>query len=193
MRRLIVIVLLLLSGCIQIGDKPHPQNYYLLHAGLAPVDTETPSPKILAINIEAIDLAPFLDTQNITFRHSDNLINYRQSERWAEPLGSNITRVIRTNLLKIFPNATITTGPWEKRSAGALAIRLSIDDFSSHSASATGMSAVYQIRYRGQSYNQNYQHTINTGTSVPAQVKGLNQILDNFCRVLAEDIMKLPL
>ena len=191
MKKLIILCLLILAGCIQIGDMPQPQNYYLLEAGLASDGEQKTDLKGLNITVESIDLALFLDKPYLVYYNHENQINYQQTERWAEPLDTNINRVIRSNLIRSFTNTTIFIGPWEKQSEESLRIDIAIDDFSSHADNTAKMTVFYQIKFDGKIYNNEYHHSVATGTTVNDQVRGLNKNLDLFCATLVAEISKI--
>ncbi len=186
-----MVILLVLCGCIQLGDKPQPQNYYLLEPGVVVNNPQNNRLSTLNITLKTIELAEFLDKPYLAAHDDKNLISYRQSERWAEPLNSNIGRVIRSNLTRSFGGAPVTLGPWEKSNAEALSIKVVIDDFAINAGNIAVLNAYYRLAWNGQTYFKEYHQELATSINVTDQVKTLNSILDQFCISLANNITRL--
>ncbi len=191
MKYIILLTLLALSSCIQIGDKPQPQNHYLLEPEISANSGLVNTQNEFTINLEPIDLALFLDKPYIAFHDQANHISYQQTERWAEPLASNISRVIRNNLIRSFHGTTVTLGPWEKSQAPLLTVKIVIDDFSSNMDNSVSMTALYHMSWSGKSLNRQYNQLLPAGASTAEQVKALNTNLNQFCSMLADDIRRL--
>ncbi len=127
MRYLIILLLFVCSACIQIGNDPQPQQYYLLESF-----TEIPHMTYnnsLNIDLELIDFPDHLDRLQIVTLNDKNQIDYSDNDRWAEPLQGNITRTIRENISLMLPNADITVGPWESGHSEGTKIKVMINKF----------------------------------------------------------------
>ncbi len=188
MKGLLIFLSLLLAGCIQLGEVPHPQNYYLLEPLTDPVPVLDNPVSELTIDIQDIVFPSFIDKPYIVFHDRDNLVTHQQAERWAEPVGDNLQRVIHANLTRLLNNSMVYMGPWEQRPAAALKIEIRIEDFSGQPGSTANLTAFWRIDGNGTSRQEEFRQRTPIGPQVADLVKGLNKNLDDFSIALARDL-----
>jgi uncharacterized protein len=117
--------LLLLAGCLAVagcdGIIPPPQadptRYYVL-SGQGLPDGSGPSLEANApagktrLGIRNVELAAYLKTPSIIVRNGSNELLIGDFQRWAEPLGDGIARVVRTRLLADRAVASVALQPF---------------------------------------------------------------------------------
>jgi len=106
----LVAVALALAGCF--GTTP-PSRFYLLSA-TPPGPTSVPSPgPEAALGVFPTRVAAFLDRPQIVTFQGDNSVALDEYARWAEPLGSGITRVLSQELATLLPAWRVVPQPWD--------------------------------------------------------------------------------
>jgi uncharacterized lipoprotein YmbA len=77
-----------------------PSRFFLLESSPAPdkpLEVKDVGSQIL-IGLMPIDLADYLDRPQLVSTYSDNRVEYAEYDRWAEPLGYNLSRVLREEI-----------------------------------------------------------------------------------------------
>jgi uncharacterized lipoprotein YmbA len=97
-RHALMIGLVLLSGCAS----PTPDLFTL-----APVPGETRSGGPAVVQLRQIGLAKYLDRPQIVRSTEDHRIMLGNNERWGEPLGAMLSRVLAENLRQRLPGAVV--------------------------------------------------------------------------------------
>ena len=185
MRYLMPVLLLLCAACIQLGGEPQPLHYFLLvkSGDNSPVS----SSKRLTLALEDIELPSYLDRPQIILLHDGNSVEFKDSERWAEPLKENLTRVLRANLLSAYPAADIAIAPWESSASDALRLKLVINKFTGSLEGQTDIELDWSLsRHAEQLERGRFTDRQPVGSSYQALVSALNQGLDRFSQQLAQ-------
>ena len=94
----VLAVLLLLAGCAS----PQPSFYTLA----ATAGTTYPA-TARAVELRRIGLAGYLDRPEIVRGAGDYRVDFHDTERWAEPLGTLIERVFTEDLVRRLPGASV--------------------------------------------------------------------------------------
>ena len=102
MKKIVFIIFLLLTACF-CGYSIHTKFYNLIS-----YKNKVIGNKIISINIEPINIPPYLDRpQIITTGNQPTELNISETNRWAEPLDIAIQRVLIRDLQLSLPNAII--------------------------------------------------------------------------------------
>ena len=101
------------SGCIALSSSPTPR-FYLLQAAdtVHPVDNAGLAAGIV-IGIGPVRVPAYLDRPQIVTRDKALMLKFAQFDRWGEPLGQGVARLIREDLALRLPGAGVTTYPWD--------------------------------------------------------------------------------
>jgi uncharacterized protein len=104
------IFLIGLSACAALSGPNPPVNYYVLNAATAgsPAGVGQPQHGPL-IGVAPVSLPAYLDQPGITTRGAGNEVVRADYDRWAGPLGSEVTRVVGENLALMVPTDRLTT------------------------------------------------------------------------------------
>lgn len=109
----VTITVLLMGGCLNLGEGSKPTRYYLL----TPLEEKTANfPKNsldsdLIIRVGPVKLAKYLDRPQILSHSGDNEIELAEFDRWAEPLRENVARVLAANLTLLIPTEKVILYP----------------------------------------------------------------------------------
>jgi len=113
-------LILVLSGC---GTSPKTSFYHL---------EQTVSPQLtrleggITLGIGPVNIAPYLDRPQIVTRLSQHKLELSEFNRWAEPLKSNISRVIAVELSNLLVSNRVFILPRQNKDI-PLDYRLSIE------------------------------------------------------------------
>jgi uncharacterized lipoprotein YmbA len=100
----------LLSGC---ASSPTPR-FYLLSSlvGASPAMKPSAEERCLSIGIGPISIPYYLDRPQIVTRGATNEFTLAEFDRWGEPVGDNLKRVLAENLSILVCTKTIVFYPW---------------------------------------------------------------------------------
>ena len=111
-------LLLSIAGC---GTTPQ-SSYYLLSSPIS----DLPSGTEPAIGIGPIALPEYLNRNSMVFLRGGNELEIASFERWAEPLGDGVQRVLAMNLASMLDTQNVRAFPWARSRAPEYAVRLRI-------------------------------------------------------------------
>jgi uncharacterized lipoprotein YmbA len=116
--RLALTVLLIqaLAGC---GSTPQ-SRYYVLSAREAGTVTGT-SP---AIGIGPVSVSEYLRRDNLVVNRDGNALQIAPYQRWAEPIGEGIVRVLALNLAGLLDTQDVQTFPWHREQQPDYAVKV---------------------------------------------------------------------
>lgn len=186
MRYFLILLLLLLSSCIQMIGDPEPVNYYLIEGLLEEVNFY--SDKGLMIDIQLINFPTYLDRSQI-ITQKNNTVKFSEHDRWAEPLQGNLEQVLRENLKILLPNAEITVSPWESSTENAIKTKIMVNKFSGKLDDRTDVDIRWTIEMGNGKISEG--HLIDrqpVGDTYQELVAGLNIGINNFSLELAKDL-----
>jgi len=93
-----------------------------------------------------IKLAPYLDRDAIATRVSPTEVTYSATDRWAEPLQANITRVLLQNLFVLLDTDRIAVYPWPGAFTADYQVRISVLRFESDTKGEAHLDAQWEIQ-----------------------------------------------
>ena len=103
----VILLIQLLAGC---ASSPVTQLFLIEPIS---VSERPATDKPLSIGIGPVQLAGHLKRKEILTHHQPYRINTSEYDRWAEPLGENITAVLVENLVQLIPTDNIFAYQWE--------------------------------------------------------------------------------
>ncbi len=101
---LVSVLATLLAGC---GSSP-TANFYTLSAGAAPAP---PTATTYRIAVGPVTVPEVVDRPQIVVRVGANRVTIAELHRWAEPLKSEIPRVIAENLAQLLGTKQVSAYP----------------------------------------------------------------------------------
>jgi uncharacterized lipoprotein YmbA len=159
-------LILLLPAC---GSSP-PNNHYLLTARHAEAPTaDTPS-----LGIGPIVIPEYLNRNNLVYDQRDNKLQVSGTERWAEPLGDGLQRVIGLNLAQLVNTHNVRFFPWNSQRAPDYGVKVNLLtlDANDQQASLTAEWLVYKPSTSATIYRRitQLQQPLSAGELSPQQI-----------------------
>ncbi|GAB3289363.1 PqiC family protein [Parahaliea aestuarii] len=110
-----LLLTLLLTAC---GSTPQ-SDYYRLSASGKGGSGDAPS-----LGIGPIAIPEYLDRNSMVFARGDNQLHIASYQRWAEPLGKGVSRVLGLNLSGALDTQNIRPFPWAASDRPAYAVQV---------------------------------------------------------------------
>ena len=123
-----LLVTILLVAC---GSTPQ-SNHYLLTSMI----DEVPSGGSPSLGVGPVDIPEYLNRDSMVYRVGDNQLQITSSERWAEPLGDGVSRVLSLNLASLLNTGDIQTFPFHPRRKPDFGVKLRVHSLDSRDSSA---------------------------------------------------------
>lgn len=153
--------LLALSGCaILRAPHPDPTRFYVLDA-VAPASGTTTD---VAIGLGPVSLPNYLDRPEMARRVTQTQIAYDPVQRWAEPLKSNVARVLAANLVQALGPRRIELFPWYRTAKFDYIVTVAASRFETQPDGSVALDVRWTLRYPK---GPNRQVRISTFTGPP--------------------------
>jgi len=110
------VLILLCSGILTVnGCSSKPTKFYVL-TPLSKVQTipNRLNEDTLSIGVGPISLPDYVDRTQIVTNNGENELVIDEFYRWAEPLSTNVSRVLRDNLATLLGTENINKYPWNR-------------------------------------------------------------------------------
>jgi uncharacterized lipoprotein YmbA len=101
---------LALPGCF--GTSPPARFYVLSATPPGPKSVPSPGPEA-ALGVFPTRVAAYLDRPQMVTFQGENAVALDEYDRWAEPLGSGISRVLAQELATLLPAWRVVPQPWD--------------------------------------------------------------------------------
>lgn len=182
-RRFLLVTLLLTLTACQNGVAP---DYYRLDAPESLGET-APGP---SLGIMPIEIPEYLSRSGLV-RDAGNLtIEVSDTERWAEPLDSGISRVMAQNLARAIPTNDLRPYPWNSKRRPTVSLRLKITEMRALPGRAT-LTAETQLQLSDGAFTSELI-SLETNLSSPASgsdiAQAYSQLLADLSVRLGENI-----
>ena len=188
------ISLLISTGCV-IPESNHVEpKYHLLSTSEFDFNKSISLPQ-LSFYIQEVSLPPYLDDSRFIFRSGKSEVGYRESTRWAEPIGEGIARVIGINLSTIFQTLSYSSFPNRPRSDSFYEISLSIERFEKIRDNSVRIDAIIEISHYNQIVSQIHfsERQEIMGNLAIDEISALSKGLAALSYNVAKEIRGLPL
>ena len=118
---------LLVAGC---GSSP-PTKFYQLSSLQGPADQKGASidQQRVMVGIGPVEIPPYVDRPQLVTRSNQNELDLSEFDRWAEPLQTNITRVIVDNLSQSLPPDRVAIFSWDGLLSSDYQVRVEVTKF----------------------------------------------------------------
>jgi uncharacterized protein len=174
---------LLVSACA--SSVTPPARYMLPSASLA----STPNQPEGTLVLSSPRLAHYLDVDGIVMQLDDITLNAAREHQWAEGLGRQLERRMRTNLSQALPTIRVIRA--ESGKTNALSLRINVDQFQGRFDGVAVASGQWQLlNAAGELIEmENFQtETPLEEDGYPALVRALSESWDQAAKVIADDI-----
>jgi len=184
--------ILLLTGCARTA----PVSYYQLSAQEAARNVLAGAEAgKMVLGIGPVRLPEYLDRPQIVTRLTANRLQLADSQRWAEPLGENILRVLGENISALLGTERILLYPWPTSRATDYQLLVEVLHFENESDGAARLVALWSVKGKDGAMvleERRSSHLIPAPSrDQEGQVGALNAALGSFCREISQALMPL--
>lgn len=106
----LVVVPLLLVPAACLGPQADPSSFFVLSP--AAVSSTGSAPLAATVGVGPISLPGYLERSEIAIRETEHRLTYAATDRWAEPLRDNLTRVFGRDLVRLLQPDHLAFHPW---------------------------------------------------------------------------------
>ena len=188
LKQLCIIGCVLLQAC---SSSKAPQLYVLNPLPFTPHHHAQTAP--IRIAIDAINFPDYLDHPQLMMFTTENQGQLLEHYQWAEPVESNIQRVIQTNLSQQLPNAAVELAPWDSDFYPQYHLRIEISEFKVDMQGNSLLQAIYSIGADSKSLRQ-YQVKFSekiTDVRPAMAVRSMNRMINRLSLQIAQTFNKL--
>jgi uncharacterized lipoprotein YmbA len=147
--RTLLTITVVLAAALTNGCASSPQaSFYTLSAERAQEQTETGTPAPIptwAIVMAAVTVPEIDDRPQFVMRVDPNRITLDEFSRWAEPLKSQIRRVVAADLAAQFPGALVSGYPQNVDAALTYVVSVDVQSFES-APEAASVSVLWSVK-----------------------------------------------
>jgi len=181
-----------LTACI--GGKSPPSEFYMLEPIKATVDARiTGKTGGQAIALASVRMPQYVDRPQMVTGLSKNVYKLSETNRWAERLDDNISRVLAQNLSLLMPNEVVLANATVRSKQAKLRVYVAILEFHVDPQGQAILTAQWNVA-RGEETLLGRQASYREAASVTdygIMASALNECLNRLSRDLALDLMGL--
>tara|TARA_B100001093_G_scaffold503908_1_gene558965 strand:- start:435 stop:1034 length:600 start_codon:yes stop_codon:yes gene_type:complete len=145
---------LFLTSCIIPVSNHRIPNFYLLNS-VGTDRNKTDSFDEISFYVNEVRLAQYLQDNRMVDRPNDEVIEFRENERWGEPLEVGISRVVGQNLSAIIGTLNYGVFPHRKKFDLNHEIELTVDRFEKVSNHTIQVQAFWEIKHKDGRFQRN--------------------------------------
>ncbi|NPT56884.1 hypothetical protein GNZ13_20415 [Paraburkholderia sp. 5N] len=176
-----MIVLTLVAGC---ATSPSSQFYTLSPVQVAEL---RPYVKPMAIAIGPVTVPELVDRPQIVSRIDVNRVSIDEFARWADPLKSQIPRVLAADLTQLIPGSIVSVYP-QHVDDNAYRVSVDVQSFDSPTSGTVMLAVIWSVRppKRGEPVNgRTVVHEVVSAPGYDALVKAHSRALASVARDIA--------
>lgn len=129
-----------LTAC---GGSPAIRHYLIAPEPAARSAATLPAGRVIGLG--PVSVPEYLARPGMAVRTTTNRIEYRDDERWAEPLAENLRRVLRDNLGALLQGTPIRAYPWPRSEAVDYQVRVDITRFDADAAGTVTLEGNWSL------------------------------------------------
>jgi hypothetical protein len=132
--------LLLLAGCLNLAPKPDPTQFFLLTASPPSQGTRVGP----TIGIRRVTLPDYLDQSQLVTRIGPEQVEFLAAARWAEPLATQMTRILANDIASAAGLAEVPVYPWVRNRTPSFVVSVKVQRFEREGGSVL-LEATYRL------------------------------------------------
>ncbi|HEV7734060.1 MAG TPA: PqiC family protein, partial [Candidatus Binatia bacterium] len=175
-----VLVVVLATGCSLLAPEPDRSRFFVLAADVG-APTPAPGERELMIGVGPVTIPGYLDRNEMATRLSSEELRYSTLERWAEPLGEGIERVMSENLIALLPDDLVLRFPWLVTAPVDYQVQLGVRRFEADQQGTAELAVRWTIREprtgRYRVARESVLHAAGSGTDPDIAVRALSSTL----------------
>ena len=129
----------LMAGC---GRSPRV-TFYTLNT-VAPADKTAEAP--LSVAVGPVTLPGIVDQPQLVVRTGPNQVDILEIHRWAEPLRSEVPRIIAADLALLLPQARVSSYPQNAGQDAEYRVQVDIQRFEMNAREGVALDALWSVR-----------------------------------------------
>jgi uncharacterized lipoprotein YmbA len=130
--------------CISVGCASSPQSkFYTLSA--IPMVGQPRAAAQIAIAIDPVTVPELFDRSQIVTRVDANRVSMDEFARWAEPLKSQVPRVLAADLAQFIPGAVVSAYP-QRGDDNAYRVSVDVQSFDTSASGAVTQVVIWSVR-----------------------------------------------
>ena len=182
---------LFLTSCIIPDSNHRVPNFYLLNSAGNDRNKTEAFPEI-SFYVNEVRLAQYLQDNRMVDRPNDEVIEFRENERWGEPLEVGISRVVGQTLSTIVGTLNYGVFPHRKKFGLNLEIELTVDRFEKISDQLVQVKAFWEIKLKdGRSERNIFERNFKiNGPGNRDEVRALSEALLAISKEMGEAIIQ---
>jgi uncharacterized protein len=149
----VILTASMLSGCSPLAPRPDLSQFYLLTADTTPASpiavvvspASTPTGSARGVGLGPITFPEYLERAQLVTRVAPNQVRLSETDRWAEPIDANFTRVLSANLERLLPSNNFVAFPWSRRAAVDYQVRIEVSRFEADADGSAYLAARWTI------------------------------------------------
>lgn len=183
-----LVLLFSLSGCL--GTTSSTQ-FYLLEPISDSVSKANDNFKdVPLIALTPVHIPDYIDRPQIIMANNKNIYQLSEFDRWAEPLDTNIGRVLQLNLTYLIPAKIVLSKDSNLAKQAGLRVSVNILEFHIDARKQAVLTAQWHV-IRGEktiANNQKSYQILVVNNDLPFLVHALNQCLEQLSRDVASSV-----
>ena len=185
-----------LWGCSVLAPQKDVSRFYTLDpVAEARSDDDTP-PRGLIYGLGPIEVPEYLDRDELALRVSSAEVTYSPTDRWAEPLRTNLTRVLLQDLSALLGADRIVLYPWPRTVSVSYQVAINVLNFERTATGEAVLHARWFIRDpRTDTYLTLKESRFTHAAASPATADGVNALsadVGDLSREIAAALLRLP-
>ena len=187
---LLVSLLLILASCV-IPESNHVRPTFHLLSELGPEGNGSLPQGEVSFYVRQVELPTYLQDNRLVSRPSKGLIEFRENDRWGEPLEEGIARVLALNLGGRLNTFSYSVYPHRKKVSCMYDLGITIQRFERIDSGAILLEAICEIRFDGKVDQDRFVKRIELSgmgkeeKSASQEVRASSQAMTEFCGFLA--------
>lgn len=136
-----VLSALLAAGCTLLQPTPDPSRFFVL----SPLASAGAAVEGLSLGVGPVSLPGYLEVAEVQVREGASELRRSPIDRWAEPLGDAITRVLAQNLSTELGTREVVLFPWYAHQAPTYQVKVWVRRFELDPDGSAVLEARYEV------------------------------------------------
>jgi uncharacterized protein len=185
-----------LWGCSVLAPQKDVSRFYTLHSVAEAGSDDDTAPRALVYGLGPIELPQYLDRDELALRVSPAEVTYSPTDFWAEPLQTNLTRVLLQDLSALLGADRIVLYPWPRTVSVSYQVAINVLHFEPTATGEALLHARWFIRDpRTGTYLTLKESRFTHSAASPATADGVNALsadVGDLSRDIAAALLRLP-
>jgi len=189
--------LLILGSCV-IPESNHVQPTFYLLSELATDGNKSHRQSEASFHLRQVELPTYLQDNRLVSRPDKGVIEFREADRWGEPLEEGIARVVGLNLGKRLNTLRYSVYPHRKKVPCSYELSITIRRFERIGSGAILLEAICEIHSADQVTQERFLKKIELGEpdtgkeDVNEEVMALSKAMSACCDSIVQRLAALP-